>query len=91
MVDIQTLVLILLVILNGVTFCMFGADKWLAHGHSWRISEKMLWSLALVGGSAGALLGMYLFRHKTRKLTFQLVMFLIIALQVAIFVGVFIL
>lgn len=44
---------------------MYGIDKWKAHRKQWRISEKMLLFLAVIGGSAGALAGMYIFHHKT--------------------------
>ena len=46
---------------------MYGIDKWKAHRKQWRISEKMLLFLAVIGGSAGALAGMYIFHHKTYK------------------------
>lgn len=70
--------------LNVVTFLVFGFDKWMATSKSWRISEKILWLLSLFGGSAGALMGMQFFRHKTRKISFQLMLVLILVSQVAV-------
>ena len=57
--------LIYLLIINIIAFIMYGIDKWKAHRKQWRISEKMLLFIAVIGGSAGALAGMYIFHHKT--------------------------
>ena len=69
--------------INLVTFVLFGMDKWSAAGGTWRTSEKTLWLFSLFGGSIGALLAMHVFRHKTKKGSFQFVMALILAIQVA--------
>ncbi|NLU24381.1 MAG: DUF1294 domain-containing protein [Clostridiales bacterium] len=55
-----------------IAFCVYGADKYRARRHLWRIPEKTLFLLALLGGSPGALLGMLCFRHKTRHHAFQI-------------------
>lgn len=68
-------------LINGATFLFFGFDKWMARSQTWRVSEKLLWVLALIGGSVGALIGMSFFRHKTSKASFQFVLALIILLQ----------
>ena len=47
-------------------------DKQKAKLRQWRISEKTLFILALIGGSIGGILGMYTFRHKTKHLKFTL-------------------
>jgi len=74
-----------LVIINVITFFFFGIDKAKASWHSkTRISEKILWTLALIGGSLGALLGMHVFRHKTKKVSFHFILVLIILLQSAL-------
>lgn len=75
------LVVIALLIMNGFTFSVFGFDKWMAQTRGWRIPEAFLWLCSLLGGSVGALAAMNVFRHKTRKLSFQLVMVLILLLQ----------
>ena len=59
-----------LLFINIFTFCVYGIDKWKAKKHAWRVPEKTLLLLALIGGSAGAIAGMMLFRHKTRKFKF---------------------
>lgn len=56
--------------LTAVTFAAFGLDKFYAQTHRWRIPERVLLGLALVGGAYGALAGMLIFRHKTRKAYF---------------------
>ncbi len=56
-----------LVLINIVTFIVFGVDKAKAKNHSWRVPEKTLFLLAIIGGSVGAIVGMQTFRHKTRK------------------------
>ncbi|WP_034550158.1 DUF1294 domain-containing protein [Carnobacterium funditum] len=61
-----------IVALNGWLFILMGLDKKKARQHKWRIPEKRLLTLGLVGGGLGGLLGMYLFRHKTRELKFKI-------------------
>ena len=51
---------------NVVTFTVYGIDKSKARRGAWRIPEKTLFLLPLLGGSVGALLGMKAFRHKTK-------------------------
>ena len=75
--SIINLILIILGVYNVIVFLVYGFDKIIAGGRARRISEKTLLVLALLGGSVGALFGMYLFRHKTRKTSFQFWMFLI--------------
>ena len=54
-----------LIVINVVTFLVYGIDKWKAKQGSWRISEATLLILAAIGGSIGALLGMKIWHHKT--------------------------
>ena len=61
---------IYLIGINILTFLIYGVDKWKARRDKWRIPEDTLIWLAIVGGSVGALLGMYLFRHKTKHKKF---------------------
>ena len=56
---------------SAAAFLMFGFDKWRAHRSGWRVSEFVLVMLGALGGWAGGLLGMMVFRHKTAKWTFQ--------------------
>ena len=58
---------IYLLAVNFITFLLYGDDKSRARRHAWRIPEKVLMGAAVIGGSIGALLGMSIFHHKTRK------------------------
>ena len=55
-----------------LTWILFGLDKWKAIHGKWRIRESTLLGLSLIGGAAGGLAGMYLFRHKLRKMRFRI-------------------
>ena len=52
--------------MNIAGFAAMGIDKYKAKAHAWRIPEKTLFGLSLLGGSAGTWAGMYAFRHKTK-------------------------
>lgn len=63
-------VLLLAIPLNFISFLLFGYDKFQAKRGGWRIPERVLLGLSLFGGGIGALAGMQVFRHKTRKKIF---------------------
>ena len=63
---------IYLLAVNFITFLLYGDDKSRARRHAWRIPEKVLIGAAVIGGSIGALLGMSIFHHKTRKPKFYI-------------------
>ena len=69
----KELILIYLLIINAVAFLLMLADKLKAKKHLWRIPESTLMTSALLGGSVGALLGMYTARHKTKHKKFTIV------------------
>lgn len=73
---------IYLLVMNLLGFASMGIDKAKARRHAWRVPEKTLFLLALLGGSLGSVLGMYTFRHKTRHWYFVLGMPGILVLQV---------
>lgn len=73
-----------LIVVNVIAFAMYGMDKSAAASSKRRTPEKTLWTVALIGGSLGALAGMKFFRHKTRKVSFQFVMALIVLVQVGL-------
>lgn len=58
---------------STITFLVWGFDKYRAKTHQWRVPERWLFSLILLGGSFGALAGMVTFHHKTRKPSFKIV------------------
>ncbi|MBR4529877.1 MAG: DUF1294 domain-containing protein [Lachnospiraceae bacterium] len=75
-----------LVIPNIIGFAFMGFDKNLARQGEFRIPESVLFCIALIGGSAGSLIGMYVFHHKTKKWRFVIGMPLILFVWVACFV-----
>ena len=75
------LLLYYLLIINAAGFLLMLVDKWKAKKNRWRVRESTLLLVAALGGSVGCLIGMYLFRHKTRHLKFTLGIPLILAAQ----------
>ena len=75
---------IYLFIINAIGFILMLADKIKARKNLWRIPEKVLFLSAILGGSIGSLLGMYVFRHKTKHFSFILGMPLILAIQIVL-------
>ena len=75
---------IYLVIVNIAGVCVMGVDKKRAIRHEWRIPEKMLFLVSLIGGSIGTWSGMYLFRHKTKHWYFVIGMPLILLIQIVL-------
>lgn len=73
---------IYLILLNVCTFFVFRLDKRKAKHHQFRISEFTLLSLVVLGGSFGAYVAMYHYRHKTKHLKFVLGVPLIIIIQI---------
>lgn len=78
--------LLYLLLINAAAFVLMLADKVKARQNRWRIPERTLIGSALLGGSIGALLGMYTFRHKTRHLKFTLGVPAILIAQIALVV-----
>lgn len=64
--------LVYLLTINAFGFLLMLADKTRARKNLWRVPESTLMTVAALGGSGGSLLGMYTFRHKTRKVKFSL-------------------
>lgn len=75
------------VAINVATFALYGLDKLLAAFKARRVPERTLHLAAFLFGSPGALVAMHVFRHKTRKTSFQLVLALLVLLQVLIVFG----
>lgn len=69
---------------NVLAFALMGIDKAKAKRGAWRIPEKVLFLSALIGGSIGAIAGMFVFRHKTKHLSFVLGLPAILLLQLAL-------
>lgn len=65
-------ILIYILIINVITFFMMWFDKHEAKIGDWRVPERTLFLLVLLGGGIGGIAGMYVFRHKTRKWYFKI-------------------
>lgn len=76
--------LIYLLIINALSFLLMLIDKQKAKKDCWRIPEKTLIIVALLGGSLGAIAGMKLFRHKTKHPKFSVGLPVILAVQVVL-------
>lgn len=75
-----------LIIINLLTFLLFGLDKRRAKKHKWRIEEKTLFLFCFLGGSLGGLMGMYTFRHKTLKKSFTVGIPVILIIQLLLII-----
>ncbi len=73
-----------LLVINVVTFLVYGIDKVKAKQGSWRISEATLLILAVIGGSIGAFLGMKVWHHKTMHKKFKYGLPLILLAQMSL-------
>lgn len=76
----------LMAAMSFISFILYGLDKLKAKRGKWRISEKTLLLSALCMGGPGALLGMQLFRHKTKHLRFQILVPLFCVINIAIII-----
>ena len=72
-----------LLVVNVLTFVVYGIDKWKARRGRWRVPEATLLVLAAAGGSVGAWVAMQLFRHKTQKKKFRYGVPMLFVLQLA--------
>lgn len=81
--------LLILAAVNLFAFLLYGVDKAKAKKGAWRIPEATLLLAAALGGSLGALLGMEVFRHKTKHIQFRVLVPLCLIVHIAL--GVYIL
>lgn len=84
MKDIMQIAGLYLLLINGVGFLLMGIDKRRAKRGAWRISEKSLFLLPLLGGTVGAILGMRVFHHKTKHWYFRYGLPALLVLQLAL-------
>ena len=73
-------------LMSVVLLVMMKADKERARRNQYRISEKTLWMTAILGGAIGGVIGMQLFRHKTKHLSFRFGFPLLALLDVSVLV-----
>ena len=74
--------IIFIIAINALTFLAFWHDKRAAKWGNWRVPEKTLLMLALVGGSPAAIIASKILRHKTRKQPFKALLYFFILLQI---------
>ena len=86
MITIERIILLYLVIVNAVGFLLMLVDKAKAKRNAWRIPEATLMGVAAIGGSIGALAGMYYCRHKTKHIKFTLGIPAILIAQIALII-----
>ena len=77
-------IIIYLIVINIIGFLLMFLDKKKAERGAWRISEKNLFLDKLLGGGIGTISGMYVFRHKTKKLKFTLGLPVILILEIVL-------
>lgn len=68
--------------ISAATLAFYGYDKVAAQAGRFRVPERVLLGLALIGGTPGALLGMLLFHHKTRKGSFLAALAVVLLVQI---------
>ena len=79
-------IIIYFIIINLLGFFAMGIDKWKAKKGNWRIPENTLFMFTILGGGIGTIAGIYVFRHKTKKLEFTLGMPAILILEIILVV-----
>ena len=80
----KTILIVALLLMNLLAFVLYGVDKAKAKRGAWRIPEATLLLVAFLGGSLGALLGMELFRHKTKHAKFKILVPLFLILHIVL-------
>lgn len=83
-------IVIYLIVINLIGFLAMGIDKYKAKRNYWRIPEGTLMMLAVLGGGIGTISGIYVFRHKTKKMKFTVGMPTILISEIAIIIYLFI-
>ena len=81
--------IVALVVISIVTLILYGADKGRAKRGAWRISEKILLGFSFFGGAVGGLIGMGLFRHKTKHWYFWVVNWIGLVWQIGLLIFLF--
>ncbi len=75
--------LVIYTLMSAVAFAVYGVDKSRAARDAWRVSERTLHALEMLGGWPGALLAQHFFRHKRQKTAYLVVFWLIVVIHVA--------
>ncbi len=80
----EKIIVLYLIVINIIGIIIMASDKSKAKHHAFRIPERVLFFVAIIGGSIGTWAGMYMFRHKTKHWYFVIGMPAILALQIAL-------
>jgi uncharacterized membrane protein YsdA (DUF1294 family) len=67
----ENILYLMILIMNVIGFYLMRVDKLRAQKHQYRISERTLWTFALLGGAVGSFFGMQVYRHKTKHTLFK--------------------
>lgn len=86
MINLLLYIIIYYIVINLISFLAMFYDKRQAINNGYRVSEKTLFTLALIFGGVGIYLGMLVFRHKTKHLTFKILIPVIICINISILI-----
>lgn len=75
-----------LLIINALSLALMLIDKRKAKKRRWRIPERVLLGVSAIGGSLGGLIGMYLFRHKTKHPPFAIGIPVMFAIHILLYI-----
>ena len=81
----EQVIFIYITVMSILGFVLMGIDKHKAHRHKWRISERSIFVVGLLGGGLGVLLGMSFFHHKIKHLKFTLGIPLVLLTNIVLF------
>lgn len=79
-------ILIYFAVINLISILINCIDKIKAKHNRWRISERMLWLTAIIGGASGTYITMKVIRHKTKHRSFMIGMPVLVLIQLALIV-----
>ena len=88
--QLSTIIPIYIILINIIGFFIMLIDKKKAENGKWRIQEKTIFMVTILGGGIGTILGMYIFRHKTKKIQFTIGLPVITILEIIGFVYYFV-
>lgn len=83
-------VVLYVILINMIGLAIMAVDKFKAQKGYWRIPEKTIFIVTLLGGGIGTIAGMYAFRHKTKKLKFTIGLPTILIAEIALIIYVYI-
>ena len=61
------------IVVNIISFVLYGIDKYKAKNNKYRIEEETLFTISFLGGCIGSIMGMKVFHHKTKKKVFWII------------------